>query len=104
MHPLATGADAAGLLIRASTGQTERGFTAATPGLGHDRFRPRFEPRQEIDQYLSRAGITVHVEMEFDNADSMIRAIQANRGIGIVPEAAVETGDCQWFLTGCSLP
>ncbi len=27
--------------------------------------------------------------MEFDNADSMIRAIQANRGIGIVPEAAV---------------
>ena len=43
-------------------------FTAATPGLGHDR--PDRDRRwQEIDQYLSRAGITVHVEMEFDNAD-----------------------------------
>ena len=54
--------------------------------VGFDRNLPL---RQEIDQCLSRAGVTVQVRMEFDNADSMIRAIQANRGIGIVPEAAV---------------
>ena len=45
--------------------------------------------RDEIDQGLAKAGVTVDVKMEFDNVDSMIRAIQANRSIGIVPEAAV---------------
>lgn len=45
--------------------------------------------RHEIDQALAKVGVRVDVRMEFDNADSMVRAIQANRGIGIVPEAAV---------------
>jgi len=45
--------------------------------------------RQEIDRCLHRLGVETKITMEFDNADSMIRAIQANRGIGIVPEAAV---------------
>ncbi len=45
--------------------------------------------RQEIDRCLSKAGVAVNVRMEFDNVDSMIRAIQANRGMGIIPEAAV---------------
>lgn len=53
--------------------------------------------RHEIDQCLAKAGVKVDVRMEFDNADSIVRAIQANRGIGIVPEAAVRretaTGD-----------
>lgn len=68
--------------------------------IGFDR---DLKLRQEIDQYLSRAGITVHVEMEFDNADSMIRAIQANRGIGIVPEAAVrrETANGSLRVVAC---
>ncbi len=41
--------------------------------------------------------------MEFDNADSMIRAIQANRGIGIVPEAAVrrETANGSLRVVAC---
>ncbi|MFK8111709.1 MAG: LysR family transcriptional regulator [Rubripirellula sp.] len=54
--------------------------------IGFDR---QLKLRQEIDQCLAKAGIKVNIRMEFDNADSMIRAIQANRGIGIVPEAAV---------------
>ncbi|SMP49938.1 DNA-binding transcriptional regulator, LysR family [Neorhodopirellula lusitana] len=45
--------------------------------------------RQAIDQCLKAAGISVITSMEFDNADSMVRAIQAHRGIGMVPEAAV---------------
>lgn len=45
--------------------------------------------RQAIDQCLKAAGISVVTSMEFDNADSMVRAIQANRGIGMVPESAV---------------
>ncbi|KAA1259690.1 HTH-type transcriptional activator CmpR [Rubripirellula obstinata] len=54
--------------------------------IGFDR---RLTLRQEIDRTMAAAGVDVDVRMEFDNADSMIRAIQANRGIGIVPEAAV---------------
>lgn len=54
--------------------------------IGFDR---RLALRQEIDRCFASAGADVNVRMEFDNADSMIRAIQANHGIGIVPEAAV---------------
>ena len=48
--------------------------------VGFDR---QLKLRQEIDQGLAKAGVSVDVQMEFDNADSMIRAIQASRGIGI---------------------
>ncbi|TWU04227.1 HTH-type transcriptional regulator CysL [Stieleria varia] len=54
--------------------------------VGFDR---ELELRQLIDQTLQRLGITVDVRMEFDNADSIVRAIQANQGIGILPEAVV---------------
>ena len=59
--------------------------------------------RTEIDQCLAKAGVTVDVRMEFDNADSMVRAIQANRGIGIVPEASVrrETANGSLKVVAC---
>lgn len=59
--------------------------------------------RREIDQSLAKAGVKVDVRMEFDNADSMVRAIQANRGIGIVPEAAVrrETANGSLRVVAC---
>jgi DNA-binding transcriptional LysR family regulator len=68
--------------------------------IGFDR---GLQLRHEIDQCLARAGIEVNVRMEFDNADSMIRAIQANRGIGIVPEAAVrrETANGSLRVVAC---
>lgn len=68
--------------------------------IGFDR---QLQLRHEIDRCLAKAGITVDVRMEFDNADSMIRAIQANRGIGIVPEAAVrrETADGSLRVVAC---
>jgi len=68
--------------------------------IGFDR---ELKLRREIDQCLARAGISVNVKMEFDNADSMVRAIQANRGIGIVPEAAVrrETANGSLRVVAC---
>ena len=68
--------------------------------IGFDR---GLQLRQEIDQCLTRAGIEVNVRMEFDNADSMVRAIQANRGIGILPEAAVrrETANGSLRVVAC---
>lgn len=66
-------------------------------------FEPSLTLRQEIDQTLAKAGVSVNVRMEFDNADSMIRAIQASRGIGIVPEAAVrrETANGSLRVVAC---
>ncbi len=68
--------------------------------IGFDR---SLQLRQEIDQCLTRAGIEVNVRMEFDNADSIVRAIQANRGIGILPEAAVrrETANGSFRVVAC---
>ena len=66
-------------------------------------FEPQLMLRQMIDQELGKAGISVKVHMEFDNADSMIRAIQANHGVGIVPEAAVrrETANGSLRVVAC---
>ncbi len=66
-------------------------------------FEPGLTLRQEVDQCLNKAGVSVNVRMEFDNADSMIRAIQASRGIGIVPEAAVrrETANGSLRVVAC---
>ncbi|TWU26647.1 Hydrogen peroxide-inducible activator [Novipirellula galeiformis] len=61
----------------------------ALQGIAMVGFDRTLTLRKEIDQYLLKAGVTVDTRMEFDNADSLIRAIQASRGVGIVPEAAV---------------
>ncbi len=45
--------------------------------------------RHEIDHYLARRYVKPVVAMEFDNIDSLTRAMQVNVGIGILPEPAV---------------
>lgn len=54
--------------------------------VGFDR---SLELRRMIDAQLKRSGIRVDFRNEFDNADSIVRAIQANDGAGFLPEAAV---------------
>ncbi len=66
-------------------------------------FEPDLKLRREIDAFLARAGVSVDIRMKFDNADSMVRAIQASRGIGIVPESAVhrETANGSLRVIAC---
>ncbi len=45
--------------------------------------------RRGIDRYLSQRRVKPRIQMEFDNIDSLIRAVQANMGVSIIPEAAV---------------
>ncbi|QDV65043.1 LysR family transcriptional regulator [Crateriforma conspicua] len=45
--------------------------------------------RQEIDKLLAKMGVTVNFDIEFDNADSMVRAIEANGGIAFLPQSVV---------------
>lgn len=54
--------------------------------VGFDR---TLELRRMIDSQLKRLGIRVDFRNEFDNADSIVRAIQANKGMGFLPEASV---------------
>jgi len=66
-------------------------------------FERGLDLRHSIDQCLKSAGIAVETSMEFDNCDSIVRAIQASRGIGIVPEAAVrrETANGMLRVVAC---
>ncbi|MCO8120940.1 LysR family transcriptional regulator [Stieleria sp. TO1_6] len=52
-------------------------------------FEKSLQLRHMIDTELKRFGIKVDFRIEFDNADSIVRAIQANESAGFLPEAAV---------------
>ena len=52
-------------------------------------FDDSLELRAAIDQNLKRVGLRVDFRTQFDNADSIIRAIQANASCGFLPEASV---------------
>jgi len=52
-------------------------------------FESSLKIRRVIDAFLTRHAVNVDVTMEFDNIDSIIRAVQANAGLAILPEAAV---------------
>ncbi|RPH81523.1 MAG: LysR family transcriptional regulator [Planctomycetaceae bacterium] len=59
--------------------------------------------RRVVDSFLSRHGVSVDVSMEFDNIDSMIRAVQANNGLAILPESTVrkECADGSLRIVAC---
>lgn len=46
--------------------------------------------RRQIDSFLSLHHVNVDVTMEFDNIDTIIRCLQANVSLSILPEAAVQ--------------
>ena len=46
--------------------------------------------RREIDRTLTAAGAEVHVVMEFDNTETIKRAIEIDAGVGLLPAPTVE--------------
>ena len=58
-------------------------------GIPMIAFETGLAVRKDIDRYLHAHRVRPRLAMEFDNIDSMIRAVQANRGISIMPEAPV---------------
>ena len=46
--------------------------------------------RKEIDRFLKEAGVTVNVALEFDNIESIKRAVEAGYGISILPRPTFE--------------
>jgi DNA-binding transcriptional LysR family regulator len=52
-------------------------------------FQEGLRIREEIDRALEEAGITVDVELEFDNIETIKRAIEIGTGISLLPEPTV---------------
>jgi len=53
-------------------------------------FDSDLEIRQEIDRALTAHGIEVHVAMEFDNTETIKRAVEINAGVSLLPEPTVD--------------
>jgi DNA-binding transcriptional LysR family regulator len=66
-------------------------------------FESSLRVRRKIDGFLAQHNVNVDVTMEFDNIDSIIRCVQANNGVTILPEAAVrkECADGSLRVVAC---
>jgi len=53
------------------------------------RFEKEVPSRVWIDGILQRYSVTVHPVMEFDNVETIKRAIEINAGVSILPRAAI---------------
>lgn len=54
-------------------------------------FSENVPTRQHVDSILKRFGISVHTVMEFDNIETIKRAIEINSGISILPQTTIMT-------------
>lgn len=52
-------------------------------------FAENVPTRQCIDNILKRFGVSVHIVMEFDNIETIKRAIEINSGISILPQTTI---------------
>lgn len=52
-------------------------------------FEPDLPTRREIDRALKEAGVRIRMILEFDNIETVKRAVEVENGISIVPETAV---------------
>jgi len=53
-------------------------------------FDPNLEIRQEIDRALADSGAEVRVAMEFDNTETIKRAVEIDAGLSILPRPTVD--------------
>ena len=53
-------------------------------------FEPDLPTRREVDRKLREAGVKVYLALEFDNIETVKRAVEVENGVSIVPETAVE--------------
>ena len=53
-------------------------------------FESDLEIRAEIDRALAAAGVEVRIPMEFDNTETIKRAVEINAGVSLLPEPTVD--------------
>jgi DNA-binding transcriptional LysR family regulator len=52
-------------------------------------FEPDIPSRRAIDKVLKDHGVTIHPVMEFDNIETVKRAVEIDAGVAIVPQSTV---------------
>lgn len=52
-------------------------------------FEPDIPTRKALDKILKEHGVTVHNVLEFDNIETVKRAVEIDAGISIVPQATI---------------
>jgi len=65
-------------------------------------FEPNVPTRRHIDRFLKQSRVSVNIVMEFDNIDTVKRAIEVDLGLSILPEGNVEREVASGHL--CSVP
>ena len=60
-------------------------------GVEFVAFERDIPTRKATDEILAKAGVEVQVVMEFDNVETVKRAIEINAGIAILPASTVIT-------------
>ncbi len=53
-------------------------------------FEPAIPTRKAVDKIFREAGLEVNPVMEFDNIETVKRAVEIGAGVSIVPSATVE--------------
>ncbi|MEN8127692.1 MAG: LysR family transcriptional regulator [Planctomycetota bacterium] len=66
-------------------------------------FAQNVPTRHHIDSILKQYGVSVQIMMEFDNIETIKRAIEINSGIGILPLPSVQTEVNNGTLTAVAL-
>jgi len=60
--------------------------------------------RKEIDRFLRRHSVDPEVVMEFDNVETIKRAVEIGQGLAIVPEPTIATEERNGTLSSMSMP
>jgi DNA-binding transcriptional LysR family regulator len=61
-------------------------------------FEPNVPTRRHIDRVLSGYRVTVDIRMEFDNNETLKRAVEVGAGVSIVPHEAVQREQANGYL------
>ena len=89
-HPLAGRADGAGLFAANIAWRTMTAIPlAALDGQRMVGFDDDLQIRREIDRALASADVEPHVVMEFDNIETIKRAVEIDAGVSLLPEPTV---------------
>ncbi len=87
---LARGTDGAGLLATSPTGRRRETVEfAELAGEKFIGFDGDLTIRREIDRVLQSHDVEVQVVMEFDNVETMKRAVEIDAGVSFLPEPSV---------------
>lgn len=66
-------------------------------------FNPDLPTRKAIDQQLRSAGVAIEQVLEFDNIETIKRAVEIENGISIVPETTIRNEARSGHLIACDI-